>query len=185
MADALVLTVSGDDQPGVTAGLNTAPPANTGPVDGAIVPGSDADFRRSVTSNTVLFGTDQSDIDADARAILDSQAAWMQRYPNVRATIEGHCDERGTREYNLALGDRRANAAKNYLVAKGIDPSRLTTISYGKERPVALGSDEAAWAQNRKETRVVFTSQDPREGPKAFAEKRAPVWQANNRSEPP
>ncbi|PAV74864.1 hypothetical protein WR25_23023 [Diploscapter pachys] len=98
-----------------TAGLNTAPPANTGPVDGAIVPGSDADFRRSVTSNTVLFGTDQSDIDADARAILDSQAAWMQRYPNVRATIEGHCDERGTRDYNLALGDRRANAAKNYL----------------------------------------------------------------------
>ncbi|MEE8611717.1 MAG: peptidoglycan-associated lipoprotein Pal [Sphingomonas aquatilis] len=139
-----------------TAGLNTAPPANTGPVDGAIVPGSDADFRRSVTSNTVLFGTDQSDIDADARAILDSQAAWMQRYPNVRATIEGHCDERGTREYNLALGDRRANAAKNYLVAKGIDPSRLTTISYGKERPVALGSDEAAWAQNRRAVTVVL-----------------------------
>jgi len=104
----------------------------------------------------VLFGTDQSDIDADARAILDTQAAWLQRYPNVRATIEGHCDERGTREYNLALGDRRANAAKNYLVAKGIDPSRLTTISYGKERPVALGSDEAAWAQNRRAVTVVL-----------------------------
>lgn len=138
-----------------TAGLNTPPPA-TGPVGDTVVPGSDADFRRSVTSNTVLFGLDQSDVDADARAILDSQAAWLQRFPQVRATIEGHADERGTREYNLGLGDRRANAAKNYLVAKGIDPSRLTTISYGKERPVALGSDEASWAQNRRAVTVVL-----------------------------
>ncbi|MFN3432862.1 MAG: peptidoglycan-associated lipoprotein Pal [Sphingomonas sp.] len=138
-----------------TAGLNTPPPSS-GAVSDAVVPGSDADFRRSVTSNTVLFGLDQSDVDADARAILDSQATWLQRYPNVRATIEGHADERGTREYNLGLGDRRANAAKNYLVAKGIDPSRLTTISYGKERPVALGSDEASWAQNRRAVTVVL-----------------------------
>ena len=137
------------------AGLNTPPPSS-GAVSDAVVPGSDADFRRSVTSNTVLFGLDQSDVDADARAILDSQATWLQRYPNVRATIEGHADERGTREYNLGLGDRRANAAKNYLVAKGIDPSRLTTISYGKERPVALGSDEASWAQNRRAVTVVL-----------------------------
>ncbi|MCP3734183.1 peptidoglycan-associated lipoprotein Pal [Sphingomonas sp. RP10(2022)] len=139
-----------------TAGLNTPPPADTGPVDGAVVPGSDADFRRSVTSNTILFGLDMSDIDSQARGILDSQATWLQRFPQVRATIEGHADERGTREYNLALGDRRANAAKNYLVAKGIDPSRLTTISYGKERPVALGSDEASWAQNRRSVTVVL-----------------------------
>ena len=138
-----------------TAGLNTPPPSN-GPVDGAIVPGSDADFRRSVSSNTILFGLDQTDIDPQARAILDSQSAWLQRFPQVRATIEGHADERGTREYNLGLGDRRANAAKNYLVARGIDPSRLTTISYGKERPVALGSDESSWAQNRRAVTVVL-----------------------------
>jgi peptidoglycan-associated lipoprotein len=139
-----------------SAGLNTQPPAAAGNGDGAITPGSDADFRRSVSSNTVLFGLDQSDIDAEARAILDSQATWLQRFPQVRATVEGHADERGTREYNLALGDRRANAAKNYLVARGIDPSRLTTISYGKERPVALGSDEASWAQNRRSVTVVL-----------------------------
>ncbi len=138
-----------------TAGMNTPPPV-TGNVDGAVLPGSDADFRRSVTSNTILFGLDQTDIDPEARAILDSQASWLQRFPQVRATIEGHADERGTREYNLALGDRRANAAKNYLVARGIDPSRLTTISYGKERPVALGSDESSWAQNRRAVTVVL-----------------------------
>jgi len=139
-----------------SAGLNTPPPVTAGNGDGAITPGSDADFRRSVSSNTVLFGLDQSDIDAEARAILDSQATWLQRFPQVRATVEGHADERGTREYNLALGDRRANAAKNYLVARGIDPSRLTTISYGKERPVALGSDESSWAQNRRSVTVVL-----------------------------
>ena len=138
------------------APVSTAPDGTAGgPVDGAVIPGSAADFKRSAQSDTVNFGTDMYDIDGTARGILDSQADWLQRYPNVRITIEGHCDERGTREYNLALGDRRANAAKNYLVAKGIDPSRLTTISYGKERPVALGSDEASWAQNRRAVTVV------------------------------
>ena len=130
--------------------------ANTNP-DGAIVPGSDADFRRSVTSNTVHFGLDQYDIDPEARAILDSQAAWLQRYPNVRITIEGHCDERGTREYNLALGDRRANAAKNYLAARGVSPDRMNVISYGKERPLALGSDDASYAQNRRAVTIVLS----------------------------
>lgn len=125
-------------------------------VGGAVVPGSDADFQRSVTSNTVLFGLDQYDIDAEARAILDSQAEWLARYPNVRVTIEGHADERGTREYNLGLGDRRANAAKNYLAARGVSPARMTVISYGKERPVALGSDEESWARNRRAVTVVL-----------------------------
>ena len=132
--------------------------APTGPAydPNAVVPGSRADFMRSVTSDTVNFGLDQYDIDSQARAILDTQAQWLQRYPNVRVTLEGHCDERGTREYNIALGDRRANAAKNYLAARGIDPSRISTISYGKERPVALGSDEASWAQNRRSVTVVL-----------------------------
>ena len=131
--------------------------ATSGDTSGAIVPGSDADFRRSVTSNTVNFGVDIFDIDPTARAILDSQAAWLAKYPQVRATIEGHCDESGTREYNLALGDRRANSAKNYLVARGVDPSRLTTISYGKERPLANGSDEDSYAQNRRAVTVVLS----------------------------
>lgn len=122
---------------------------------GAVTPGSAADFKRSVTSDTVLFALDMYDIDSEARAILDTQVQWLTRYPNVRVTIEGHADERGTREYNLALGDRRANAAKNYLAARGISPSRLSVISYGKERPVALGSDEASYAQNRRAVTVV------------------------------
>ena len=142
------------EQSGTTGEAQTGP---VGPTDGAIRPGSNEDFKRSVQSNTVNFGVDLYDIDSTARAILDEQAAYLARFPQVRITIEGHCDERGTREYNLALGDRRANAAKNYLAAKGVDPSRMTTISYGKERPLALGSDEASWAQNRRAVTVVLS----------------------------
>ncbi|HZV19049.1 MAG TPA: peptidoglycan-associated lipoprotein Pal [Sphingobium sp.] len=132
-----------------------APPAAT-PTPSGPTPGSQADFLASVTSDRVFFDVDKSDIDDKSRATLRSQAEWLQRYPQKRITIEGHCDERGTREYNLALGERRANAAKNYLAALGIDPSRITTISYGKERPEALGSDESAWAQNRRAVTVTI-----------------------------
>lgn len=134
-------------------------PAQAGPVDpnGGIVPGSRADFERSVTSNIVHFALDSFDLDPEQRTILDSQAAWLARYPNVTISLEGHCDERGTREYNLALGDRRANAAKNYLVARGVAASRITTISYGKERPLALGSDEESYAQNRRAVTIVLS----------------------------
>ena len=114
-------------------------------------------FKREVASDTVHFSFDQYDIDSEARTVLDSQAQWLTSHPNTRITIEGHCDERGTREYNLALGDRRANAAKNYLAARGISPTRITTISYGKERPIALGSDDASWAQNRRAVTVVIS----------------------------
>jgi len=127
-----------------------------GSANGAIVPGSDADFQRSVQSNTVNFALDMYDIDSTARAILDSQAQWLARFPNVRITIEGHADERGTREYNLALGDRRANATKNYLAAKGVPSQRMTTISYGKERPLRVGSDDQSWAENRRAVTVVL-----------------------------
>ncbi len=126
------------------------------PTGDGIIPGSAADFLRSIASDTIHFALDQYDIDSQARAILDSQSAWLAKYPNVPVTIEGHCDERGTREYNLALGDRRANATKNYLAARGIAPTRITTISYGKERPIALGSDEASWAQNRRAVTIVI-----------------------------
>ncbi len=128
----------------------------SGSSTGAIVPGSDADFQRSVQSNTVNFALDMYDIDSTARAILDSQSQWLARYPNVRITIEGHADERGTREYNLALGDRRANATKNYLAAKGVSSERMTTISYGKERPLKVGSDDQSWAENRRAVTVVL-----------------------------
>jgi len=124
-------------------------------VGNAIVPGSRADFLQSVPSDKIYFDTDLSNIDDQDRAVLDAQAGWLQRYPNVRVTIEGHCDERGTREYNLALGDRRANAAKNYLQSRGIDPGRMAVISWGKERPEAVGSDEESWARNRRAVTVV------------------------------
>jgi peptidoglycan-associated lipoprotein len=137
--------------------LPPAPSTQTPPVtQDNVRPGSRADFERSVTSNTVHFAYDKYDLDAEARAILDSQAAWLAHWPNVPVSLEGHCDERGTREYNLALGDRRANSAKNYLAARGINPARISTISYGKERPIALGSDEASWAQNRRAVTIVL-----------------------------
>ena len=128
------------------------PPSSTGTTT---VPGSRADFLQQAGTDTILFGTDLYDIDAESQAILTRQAAWLNKYPNAAVTIEGHADERGTREYNLALGDRRANAAKNFLVNAGISASRLSVISYGKERPVATGSDEASWAQNRRAVTVV------------------------------
>ena len=115
-----------------------------------------ARFQRETMGDTVLFALDQSDLDGQARAILDAQAQWLARNPQVNVTVEGHTDERGTREYNLALGDRRANSAKNYLVTRGIQPGRITTISYGKERPIALGSDEASWARNRRAVTVTI-----------------------------
>ena len=129
-----------------------APPPVSGPVAG-----SQADFAAQMMGqDTIYFDTDKYDVDQADAAALKSQAAWLARYPGKRATIEGHCDERGTREYNLALGERRANAAKNYLASLGVDASRLTTISYGKERPVALGSDEASWAKNRRAVTVTI-----------------------------
>jgi peptidoglycan-associated lipoprotein len=103
----------------------------------------------------VFFAFDRSDLNADSRATLEKLASWMTTYQNVTITIEGHCDERGTREYNLALGERRSDAARDYLVALGVDGGRVTTISYGKERPAVLGSNEDAWAQNRRDVFVV------------------------------
>jgi peptidoglycan-associated lipoprotein len=117
-------------------------------------PGTQEDLVANV-GDRVFFDFDKYDIKAEGRATLDRQAAWLKRYSNIRLVIEGHCDERGTREYNLALGERRANAARQYLINQGIAANRLETISYGKERPVALGSNEAAWAQNRRAVSVV------------------------------
>lgn len=126
-----------------------------GNVSGVAVPGSRADFIQSVPSDRVFFALDSYALDGEARRVLDAQAQWLQRNASVRATIEGHADERGTREYNLALGDRRANATRDYLQSRGIDPSRMQTISYGKERPAVVGDSETSYAQNRRAVTVV------------------------------
>ena len=114
-----------------------------------IVPGSAEDLRVNV-GDTVHFDYNQYNLRADDRGILQRQAAWLQKYPQVRVSIEGHADERGTREYNLALGARRANAVKEYLVSLGVSSGRVETISYGKERPICTESNESCYAQNRR-----------------------------------
>ena len=142
---ALLTACSNTDQNAAATGAGGA---------GTIRPGSQEDLVANV-GDRVLFDFDRSTIRPDQRPILERQAAWMGRYPAVRVQVEGHTDERGTREYNLALGQRRANAARDVLVAGGVNGARITTISYGKDRPAALGSDEAAWAQNRRAVTVV------------------------------
>jgi peptidoglycan-associated lipoprotein len=119
------------------------PPAPTGPV-----PGSEQDFVVNV-GDRVYFDLNEYNVRSDAQPILAAQANWLQRYPAVQIRIEGNCDERGTQEYNMALGARRADSVRAFLVAHGVAPSRITTISYGKERPVDLGHDETAWAKDR------------------------------------
>jgi peptidoglycan-associated lipoprotein len=136
------------------AACSSAPPA-PGPGPGphsmgpaGFAPGSQQDLA-ATAGDRVFFAYDQSDISSEGQQILQRQADWLKRYGQVTVTIEGHCDERGTREYNLALGERRAAAVKNVLVALGIPPARIQTISYGKERPIVVGSSEEGYAQNR------------------------------------
>ncbi|MBX3481575.1 MAG: peptidoglycan-associated lipoprotein Pal [Caulobacter sp.] len=130
------------------------PPPGPGPVDTAPIPGSAQDFIINV-GDFVYFDLDRYDIRSDAMPVLDAQAAWLRRYPNVRIRIEGNCDERGTREYNLALGSRRANSVKEYLVSRGVDPSRIATLSNGKERPIDPGYSEEAFQNNRNGQTVI------------------------------
>jgi peptidoglycan-associated lipoprotein len=155
-AAAALLLISGAacaSKPASNTGTGTADSSsssNSG-VNGANqtpIPGSEQDFVVNV-GDRVYFDYDQYAIRADARPILDGQAAWLNRYRSVRVRIEGNADERGTREYNFALGGRRAESVRMYLVSNGIDPSRIETISYGKERPLDPGSNEEAWARNR------------------------------------
>jgi peptidoglycan-associated lipoprotein len=136
--------------------VETATPTPTPPAGPSV--GTQAHFVNAVgQANTVVyFDTDRYNIDAEDSTKLQVQAQYFSQNPSVNFTIEGHADERGTRDYNLALGERRANAAKNYLVSIGIPANRIRTVSYGKERPVALGSNEAAWAQNRRAATVVI-----------------------------
>jgi peptidoglycan-associated lipoprotein len=142
-----------------SAGMN--PGGRGGPLDdagagarGAARPGSQEDLAQNV-GDRVFFDTDKVEPLPESRQVLQRQADWLRRYGNVVVTIEGHADERGLREYNLALGERRAQSVKNSLVALGINPNRIRTVSYGKERPAVVGSNEAAWAQNRRAVTVV------------------------------
>lgn len=143
----------GTTPPGPGSGYNPGP--STGPVDTRAIPGSVQDFVINV-GDFVYFDLDQYEIRSDAMGVLDAQAAWLARYPGVQIRIEGNCDERGTREYNLALGARRANAVRDYLVSRGVSASRISTISWGKERPIDPGSGEDAWARNRNGHTVII-----------------------------
>jgi peptidoglycan-associated lipoprotein len=129
----------------------TRPPAQP---DAGIAPGSERDFEVNV-GDRVLFAFDKSILDDSARTTLRKQATWLARYPNVTIAVQGNCDERGTREYNIALGARRAEEVKDYLISLGVAPGRLTTLSYGKERPVCVESNEACWSKNRRAVSLI------------------------------
>ena len=120
----------------------------------SIEPGSQEDLIVNV-GDRVYFEYDSAELDSDAQELLQHQAAWFKQHNIISITIEGHCDERGTREYNLALGEKRAQAVKNYLINLGISSERVSTISYGKERPAVVGSNDGAWAQNRRSVTLV------------------------------
>jgi peptidoglycan-associated lipoprotein len=144
---------------GASTGL-TSGQAGTG-VSGQQLAGPRPGTQEDLTVNVgdrVFFDFDRYDLKSEARAVIDRQAAWLKTYPNVSVVVEGHADERGTREYNLALGERRANSVRDYLLTQGIAASRIKTISYGKERPVDPRSNEDAWAQNRRAVTVVDTT---------------------------
>ena len=121
---------------------------------GQATPGSQQDFVVNV-GDRVFFETDSSELTVQARATLDKQAQWLQQYANYTFTIEGHADERGTREYNIALGARRSQAVRDYLASRGVQPGRMRTVSYGKERPVAVCNDISCWSQNRRAVTVL------------------------------
>ncbi len=140
------------------AGCASKPVEDAAGLAGAAAPGSPQDFVVNV-GDRVFFETDQTELTAQGRATLDKQAQWLQQYNRYAFTIEGHADERGTREYNIALGARRAQSVRDYLSARGISPSRMRTISYGKERPVAVCDDISCWSQNRRAVTVLNAGQ--------------------------
>jgi len=155
VAGALVMLAACSSNPPPDAGAGGLGPGGPGGISSSRVgPGSQQDLAQTA-GDRVFFDYDRADITPEGQEILRRQAAWLKRYSNVAVTIEGHTDERGTREYNLALGERRAQAVKNVLVALGIPAPRVQTISYGKERPAVPHSDDSSYAQNRRAVTVV------------------------------
>ncbi len=132
-----------------TGGVDGSGLGGNGIDSSAMGPGSAGEFENKV-GNTIRFDTDSYSLNTEAQGILQKQAAWLQQYPQHTVTVEGHADERGTREYNLALGDRRATTVMNYLVALGVDKSRLSEVSYGKEKPICVDASNACWNENRR-----------------------------------
>jgi len=128
--------------------------AGAGPGVGNVTPGSVADFNQNV-GDRIFFLVDQSTLTPEAQETLRKQAAWLQQYPNVNVQVEGHADERGTREYNIALSARRATATREFLLAQGVPGGRVSSIAFGKERPVALCDAEQCWSQNRRAVTVI------------------------------
>ena len=158
---AVVLVAACESTPkdsGDASGSGRAGLSSGGVGTGAIRPGSQEDLASlggQGTGDRVFFQYDRADLTPEARVTLDRQAGWLKQYGQVTVTIEGHTDERGTREYNIGLGNRRATAVKNYLTALGVDTSRVAIISYGKERPSVLGDNDQSWSQNRRGVTVV------------------------------
>ena len=152
---AALLTACGDctDENKMVSGGFDNFPAPSASVEGS-TPGSAADFQKNV-KDTVHFGFDRHDLTPEAKTALEQQAEWLKKWASQNVLIEGHCDQRGTVEYNLALGERRAHAIKHFLMANGIDASRLETVSYGKERPIDAGHTEEAHAKNRRGVSVI------------------------------
>ncbi len=145
---------SGSGETSTDSSVSTEDGTITETAGSGVIAGSQEDLIVNV-GDRVFFGYDSSDLDSDALELLQDQVAWLKQNSNVSVTIEGHCDERGTREYNLALGEKRAQSVKNYLIGLGINPDRVSTISYGKERPAVVGSNDGAWSQNRRSVTIV------------------------------
>jgi peptidoglycan-associated lipoprotein len=148
--DAGTIATDGSMNPAATA---TSEPVAAAPTGGP-TPGTQQDLVVNV-GDRVFFALDHYDLSTEARATIEKQATWLKTYPHINVSVEGHADERGTREYNLALGEKRATAVRNYLVSLGVEAARLQTISYGKERPVCTDASESCWAQNRRGVLVV------------------------------
>ncbi|MFN3077674.1 MAG: peptidoglycan-associated lipoprotein Pal [Alphaproteobacteria bacterium] len=141
---------SSSDQNAAQTGGGQSTTKSVSNTSNSIVPGSAEDFKATVGQDRVFFDFDKYAVRADARPILEKWASWMTKYPAAPVLIEGHADERGTREYNLALGERRANSIKEFLSSKGVAAARIKVVSYGKERPAVQGNNDAAWSQNRR-----------------------------------
>jgi len=155
-ATACASTPPQEDTTPIEPPRDTTPDQNGGETAGP-TPGTPEHFVQ-MAGDRVFYDLDRHDLTAEARETLRRQAAWLASYPDARILVAGNCDERGTREYNLALGARRANAARSYLVSQGVDPSRISTTSYGKERPTCMQSSERCWAINRNATTSIVGS---------------------------
>lgn len=154
LAATFALSACGTDTNTNSGAGGTGGVGGTGTYDSSVTPGTQADLIANV-GDRVFYATDSSALDSESQGTLSRQAAWLNQYSNINITVEGHCDERGTREYNIALGERRAYAAKKYLVSQGVAANRISTVSYGKERPASVGSDSGSWAENRRAVTVV------------------------------